>query len=110
MKTYTIKLHEVGKKFKAIFIQKGYDTNSPIVFEYNPFEDLDVVSVYFAADKIIEDSDTLFFHLDTIDIRANCYYRHYDQNRPIPHDENMKKLKPLKLNYQQFIMSSRYRW
>ncbi|MBC1405361.1 hypothetical protein HB769_10885 [Listeria welshimeri] len=84
---------EVSTKFKEVLIQNGYYTDTPIIFENNPFEESNEITILMAVGNklnIIGENKSQFFYKEKLDFTTNYFYRHYDQEETIPYDEIKK--------------------
>ncbi|MGK0551123.1 hypothetical protein ACSFB8_04100 [Enterococcus faecalis] len=86
---------ETSKKFKEVLIQNGYYADTPIIFEYNPFEesnDLTILSAVGNKINIVGENRSQFFYKERMDFTTDYFYRHYDQEEAIPYNEIKKKI------------------
>lgn len=86
---------EMGKQFKEILIQNNFYSDAPIIFEYNPFNEIkDVTMLSTVGNKIniTGENKSQFFYQERLDFVTNYFYRHYDQEEAIPYDNLKEKI------------------
>ncbi|AIS60128.1 hypothetical protein [Listeria ivanovii] len=86
---------EIGAEFKKVLIQNGYFADSPTIFEYNPFDesnDVTILSTVGNKINIVGENKSQFFYKERLDFTTNYYYRHYDQEEAIPYNEIKEKI------------------
>lgn len=89
------RLSKDSKVFKIQMIENGFYTDGPIFYQYNPQkEEQDVLVFTTVGNKLElrgENRSNIFFQ-ETLDLITDFYYRHYDQEEPIPYDEIEEKI------------------
>lgn len=86
---------QVGAQFKELLIKNGYYSDTPIIFEYNPFDqsnDITILSAVGNNINIVGENKSPFFFKERLDFTTNYFYRHYDQEEAIPYNEIKKKI------------------
>lgn len=86
---------EMSTKFKEVLIQNGYFADTPIIFEYNPFEESNDITILSAVGNkinIVGENRSQFFYKERLDFTTDYFYRHYDQEEAIPYNEIKKKI------------------
>ncbi|OJG71819.1 hypothetical protein RV12_GL001461 [Enterococcus quebecensis] len=85
----------MSTKFKEVLIQNGYYADTPIIFEYNPFEESNDITILSAVGNkinIVGENRSQFFYKERLDFTTDYFYRHYDQEETIPYNEIKKKI------------------
>lgn len=93
---------QVGAQFKELLIQNGYYSDTPIIFEYNPFDqsnDITILSAVGNKINIVGENKSPFFFKERLDFTTNYFYRHYDQEEAIPYNEIKKKIEMITGRY-----------
>lgn len=86
---------EMGKQFKELLIQNGCYSDVPVIFEYNPFDKGNEITIFSAVGNkinIIGENKSQFFYKEHLDFTTNYFYRHYDQEEAIPYDQLKEKI------------------
>lgn len=81
---------EFGSQFKELLVSNGYYSDTPIIFEYNPFfEEKEMTLMTTIGNKvnIVGDNQSDFFFKTHLNFSTDYFYRHYDQEEAIPYKE-----------------------
>lgn len=96
--TFFDRLISDSKGFKLQMIQNGFYADGPIFYSYNPMKTVQDVLVFTTVGNKLEikgeNTSSIFFQ-ESLNFTTDFYYRHYNQEAPIPYEEIEKEISKL---------------
>ena len=96
--TFFDRLISDSKGFKLQMIQNGFYADGPIFYSYNPMKTVQDVLVFTTVGNKLEikgeNTSSIFFQ-ESLNFTTDFYYRHYNQEDPIPYEEIEKEISKL---------------
>ena len=86
---------KISRDLKELLIQNNFYSASPVIFEYNPFDETGEITLLSTiGNKVtaIGDNKEYIFFKERLTFTTDYYYRHYDQEEKIPYDEIKKRV------------------